>query len=201
MITIIDYGIGNLGSIKNMFRRMGVPVQISSDFGAIEAATKLLLPGVGAFDNAVRNLDERGLRPLLNRKALEERTPILGICLGMQLLMDRSEEGELSGLGWIPGKVARIPVAPGLKVPHMGWDMVRQVRHSPLTDDLPSDARFYFAHSYCVSANDPLHSVLRGRHGVEFDAVVQRGNIYGAQFHPEKSHRFGMHLLSNFARV
>jgi glutamine amidotransferase len=201
MITIIDYGIGNLGSIRNMFKRIGAPARISSDVAEIQDAEKLLLPGVGAFDIAMSQLEERGLRSVLDRKVLEDRTPTLGICLGMQLLLRGSEEGSRQGLDWIPGRAIRIPSAPGLKVPHMGWDVVRPMRSSPITADLPGDARFYFAHSYCVQVDDPADSVLRGRHGLEFDAVIQRGNIYGAQFHPEKSHRFGMHLLANFARL
>lgn len=201
MISIIDYGVGNLGSIRNMLKRVGAPAQIVSTVAEIEAAEKLLLPGVGAFDNAMQHLDERGLRAVLNHKACEARVPILGICLGMQLLTNGSEEGKLPGLGWIKGRATRIPAAEGLKVPHMGWDIVSSLRSSALTTDLPRDARFYFAHSYCVHVDDPADAVLRGRHGIDFDAVIQHGNIYGAQFHPEKSHRFGKHLLANFARL
>lgn len=201
MISVIDYGVGNLGSIRNMLKRIGAPVRIVSTADEIETAEKLLLPGVGAFDNAMQHLDQRGLRAVLDYKAREAPVPILGICLGMQLLTEGSEEGKLPGLGWIRGRATRIPAAPGLKVPHMGWDVVSSLRTSPLTADLPSDARFYFAHSYCVHVDNPADAVLRGRHGVAFDAVIQHGNIYGAQFHPEKSHRFGKRLLANFASL
>ena len=201
MISIIDYGVGNLGSIRNMLKRIGAPARVVSTVVEIEEAEKLLLPGVGAFDNAMQHLEQRGLRPILDHKARDQRTPILGICLGMQLLTDGSEEGDMPGLGWIKGRAVRIPAGEGVKVPHMGWDVVTPLRSSPLTTDLPHDARFYFAHSYYVHVDDPADTVLRGRHGVVFDAVIQHGNIFGAQFHPEKSHRFGKHLLANFARL
>lgn len=199
MITIVDYGMGNLGSIQNMFKRIGVAAQVTGDAEAIGQATKLVLPGVGAFDGAMERIDRSGLRPLLDRKALEDRVPILGICLGMQLLTRGSEEGRRPGLGWIAATTRRIPAAAGLKVPHMGWNVVEPACASPLTEGLPAECRFYFVHSYCVHVDNSADSVLKARHGITFDAAVAHGNIYGAQFHPEKSHRFGMALLSNFA--
>jgi glutamine amidotransferase len=201
MITIVDYGIGNLGSIANMFKRIGAPAEVTGDPARIAAAGKILLPGVGAFDSAIERIDAARLRPVLHRKALEDRIPILGICLGMQLLTRGSEEGRLPGLGWIAADTVRFPALAGLKVPHMGWNLVRQTRPSALTAGLGSDARFYFVHSYHVRADDPRDAILRVHHGVEFDAAIQSGNIYGAQFHPEKSHRFGMQLLTNFAKL
>ncbi len=201
MITVVDYGIGNLGSIRNMFKRIGAPAVVTSDLDQIAASEKLLLPGVGAFDNAMQRINASELRAILDRKALEERVPILGICLGMQLLTRGSEEGVLPGLGWIPAATTRFPALPGLKVPHMGWNVVRPTRVSPLTDGLPESSRFYFVHSYCVRVDDPDDSLLRTTYGIDFDAAVQRGNVYGAQFHPEKSHKFGMKLLENFAKL
>lgn len=201
MITVVDYGIGNLGSIRNMFKRSGFPAVVTPDLDQIAAADKLLLPGVGAFDNAMERINSTELRRILDRKALEEGTPILGICLGMQLLTRGSEEGSLPGLGWIPADTTRFPAKSGLKVPHMGWNVVTSTRGSLLTADLPLEARFYFVHSYCVHVDDPEDSILKANYGIEFDAAIQRGNIYGAQFHPEKSHKFGMQLLANFARV
>lgn len=198
-VTIIDYGVGNLGSICNMLKRIGVSADIARETKHVASAKKLLLPGVGAFDNAMTRLNESNLKDILAEKVLGDKIPILGICLGMQLLMEGSEEGQAKGLGWIAGRATRIPASSSFKVPHMGWDVVQSVRNSPLIAGLPKDARFYFAHSYCVRVNDPQYVILRGRHGVEFDAAVQSGNIFGAQFHPEKSHRFGMKLLSNFA--
>lgn len=201
MITVVDYGIGNLGSIRNMFKRIGAAAVITSDLEQIAAAEKLLLPGVGAFDNAMQRINSSELRAVLDRKALEEKVPILGICLGMQLLTRGSDEGVLPGLGWIPAATTRFPSLPGLKVPHMGWNAVRPARTSPLIDGLPESSRFYFVHSYCVRVDDPDDSLLRTTYGVDFDAAIQRGNVYGAQFHPEKSHKFGMKLLENFAKI
>lgn len=201
MITIVDYGMGNLGSIQNMLKRIEVASSVTSDLRAIEDASRIILPGVGAFDGAMARINESGLREVLDRKALVERVPLLGICLGMQLLTRGSEEGVLPGLGWIPAATHRFPSRDGLKVPHMGWNLVRSGTPSPLTLDFADETRFYFVHSYYVAADDPQHSILRTTYGVEFDSALQRGNIYGAQFHPEKSHRFGMRLLKNFAEL
>lgn len=201
MITIVDYGMGNLGSIQNMLKRIGAPAEITGDAQALERATKILLPGVGAFDSAMQRINSSGLRAVLDHKALEERIPIMGICLGMQLLTRASEEGSLPGLGWIPATTRRFPQLPGLKVPHMGWNAVTAVRDSPLTAGLPPESRYYFVHSYYVQADDAADAVLRTRYGVTFDAVVAHHNLYGAQFHPEKSHRYGMGFLRNFAEL
>ena len=201
MITIIDYGMGNLGSVQNMFRYLGVPSIISADPEVISKAEKLLLPGVGAFDNAVARLNQQGFREILNQKALIEKVPVLGICLGMQLLTRGSEEGELPGLGWIAADTIRFPAQSGLKVPHMGWNLVQTAKPSPLTRDLPEKSRFYFVHSYRVHVDYEEDSILKCHYGIEFDAAVQHANIYGAQFHPEKSHKFGMQLFKNFASL
>lgn len=201
MITVVDYGVGNLGSIRNMLKRIGAPAQVTSNHADIAAADKLLLPGVGAFDNAMERIDESGLRAILDRKALEEHVPILGICLGMQLLTRGSEEGVRHGLGWIAADTIRFPALPKLKVPHMGWNLVQPTQASSLTQNLPPQPRFYFVHSYCVQVDDPKDSILTTHYGIDFDAAIQRGNIYGAQFHPEKSHKFGMKLLANFASL
>ena len=199
MITIIDYGMGNLGSVQNMFKHVGAASVIANDVATIQKAEKILLPGVGAFDTAMRQIDVSGLRDILNHKALVEKIPVLGICLGMQLLTQSSEEGNATGLGWVNATCHRFPVQPGLKVPHMGWNSVTQTNASPLTMGLPADSRFYFVHSYYVRVADEKDSILKAHHGVTFDAALQSGNIYGAQFHPEKSHRFGMQLFKNFA--
>ena len=201
MITIIDYGMGNLGSIQNMFKRIGVSATVSADVAEIDAARKLLLPGVGAFDHAMTRINESGLRDALERKAMVERVPVLGICLGMQLLTRSSEEGALPGLGWIAASAHRFPAIQDLKVPHMGWNVVEPVAPSALTAGLFDDTRFYFVHSYYVKAEDEQHSILKATHGVTFDAGIQAGNIMGVQFHPEKSHKFGKQLLTNFAKL
>jgi glutamine amidotransferase len=203
MVTIIDYGMGNLGSIQNMFKRIGVASEITGDKNKIKSATKILLPGVGAFDAAMERIAEAGLTDVLNEKALEEKVPVLGICLGMQLLTKSSDEGQLPGLGWIDANTIKFDFAdnPKLKVPHMGWNLVRTVHNSPLISDLPDEPRFYFVHSYYVKASNPEDVLTTTHYGLDFHSVIQHKNIYGAQFHPEKSHKFGMKLLENFARL
>jgi len=206
MITIVDYGMGNLGSIVNMFRKIGVQTLVTEEPAGVEHADKLLLPGVGAFDTAMTRIGQQGLLSLLNKKALVEKVPILGICLGMQLLTDSSEEGTLPGLGWIPARTlafkARIDTA-RYKVPHMGWNTVEKNADSSLTEGFEpyEEVRFYFVHSYFVQCDDDRHSILKTTYGLRFDSAIQNGNIYGAQFHPEKSHTFGMQLFRNFARL
>jgi len=201
MITIVDYGMGNLGSILNMFKRIGVKACVKNDLESIQSADKILLPGVGAFDAAMARIAVSGLRDILDYKALVERVPVLGICLGMQLLTRGSEEGALPGLGWINADTRRFPAQSGLKVPHMGWNIALPTNPSPLTINLGEEPRFYFVHSYFVTVDDPADSIMHTTHGVTFDSAVQKGNIFGAQFHPEKSHRFGMQLLKNFAEL
>ena len=201
MITIINYGMGNLGSISNMFRRLGVAAEVTDDPVRIAAAKKLLLPGVGAFDSAMSRIDAMGFRAILTSKALEERVPILGICLGMQLLTRSSEEGKLPGLGWINATTKRFPADMGLPVPHMGWNLVLPTQECALTKDLGVESRFYFVHSYYVAVEKPCDCMLSTTYGITFDSGVCSGNIFGAQFHPEKSHRFGMRLLKNFAAL
>ena len=202
MITIVNYGMGNLGSMLNMFKRIGVEARIESDPEVIGSAKKLVLPGVGAFDAAMQRINSApGLRDVLDHKALIECIPVLGVCLGMQLLTCSSEEGELPGLGWISGETTRFPKQDGLKVPHMGWNEVIPVRESALTKDLPKESRFYFVHSYCIHVQNEDDSILKATYGITFDAAMQHNNIHGVQFHPEKSHKFGMQLLTNFARL
>jgi glutamine amidotransferase len=203
MVTIIDYGMGNLGSIQNMFKRIGVASETTGDKDKIKAAKKILLPGVGAFDAAMERIAEHELTDVLNEKALEEKVPVLGICLGMQLLTKSSDEGKLPGLGWIDANTIKFDFAenPKLKVPHMGWNLVRTMHESPLINDLPEEPRFYFVHSYYVKANNPEDVLTTTHYGLDFHSIIQHQNIYGAQFHPEKSHKFGMKLLENFARL
>lgn len=203
MITIVDYGMGNLGSIFNMFKKIGVQSKITSDKNEIEKATKVLLPGVGSFDAAMSKIKELDFQSLLNYKALEEKIPILGICLGMQLLTNSSEEGTLPGLGWIPAETLKfkLDANQNLKIPHMGWNMVQKNRASKLIDNFEEEARFYFVHSYYVKCQNDANSILKTNYGLTFDSAIQKDNIYGAQFHPEKSHKFGMTLLKNFSEI
>lgn len=204
MITIVDYGLGNLSSIKNMLRRMGFPSLITGDPEEISRAEKIVLPGVGAFDNGMRNIREKGLETVLRQKALIERVPVLGICLGMQLLCHSSEEGVEPGLGWVDGAVVRI-VAEGngvnLKVPHMGWNTVSIENECALTKGFLPEMRFYFVHSYHAVCDRPGDVVLATDYGTRMVAALRSGNIMGTQFHPEKSHKYGMIVLRNFAEM
>lgn len=200
MIAIIDYEMGNLGSIRNMFGKLGFQSETTSDPGRIASADRLILPGVGAFDAGMESLERSGLVPLLNRRVLQERVPTLGICLGMQLMCRRSDEGERSGLGWIAADVVRFqPADPTIKVPHMGWNVVVPAQPAALLEGLPEESRFYFVHSYFVRCQQREDVLLTSAHGQQFDAAFRRDNLWGVQFHPEKSHRFGMQLLRNFA--
>ncbi|KAA9327404.1 imidazole glycerol phosphate synthase subunit HisH [Adhaeribacter soli] len=204
MITIVNYGMGNLGSVLNMFKKVGVEAKVTDNLNEIADATKILLPGVGAFDAAMSRIKAGGFEEILNKKALEDKVPVLGICLGMQLLTDCSEEGVLPGLGWIKGKTIKFSFTrtQNLKVPHMGWNLVKQVNASPLIADFPPDPRFYFVHSYFVKADEEMDVLMRTTYGHEFDSVITNGeNIFGAQFHPEKSHKFGMKLFKNFSEL
>ena len=201
MITIVDYGTGNLGSIRNMLKKLGFDSRIGGDPASIADAEKLILPGVGAFDAGMESLERSGMIPALNKRVLEDRVPVLGICLGMQLMAKSSAEGRRPGLGWVDAEVLRFRPGPrALKIPHMGWNRVQPVRGSPLTDGLPDEPRFYFVHSYharCLRESDVLLTTL---YGEPFHSAFASGNVYGVQFHPEKSHKFGMALLGNFAR-
>lgn len=210
MITIVDYGMGNLGSVYNMFvKKIKVECEITTDLDKIKSAKKLVLPGVGAFDKAMQRITEGGLRDVLELKVLNEKTPILGICLGMQLLTKGSDEGKLPGLGWIDAYTHRFSFqkAEKIKVPHMGWNEVHLSQESLLTTGLselvtsPDKPRFYFVHSYYVKVKKQNNSILKTNYGHEFDSAIQKDNIYGAQFHPEKSHKFGIQLFKNFAEL
>lgn len=203
MIVIIDYGLGNLASVLNMFKKIGVKdVTVSGNEEIISKATKLLLPGVGAFDAGMNNLTQSGLIPLLNQKVLQEKVPILGICLGMQLLTKRSEEGKNAGLGWIDAETVKFNPDPSLKlkVPHMGWNYIQVKRQNPLIDT-QSKNRFYFVHSYYVKCFDESQSIATSNFDIDFTCMVNKDNIFGAQFHPEKSLKFGMKVFENFARL
>ncbi len=201
MITIIDYGMGNLGSIKNILKKIGYPSIITSDKKEISSAEKIILPGVGSFDKAMINLAELDLISAIKQKA-SEGIPFLGICLGMQLLSDGSEEGTLPGLGLIPGLVKKF-TAPSLKVPHMGWNVVTYKTGCPLYAgfDQFEETRFYFVHSYYYEVSDPNNSSAVALYGKNFCCSVQKENVQGVQFHPEKSHKYGMSLLKNFIEL
>lgn len=202
-ILVIDYGTGNVGSVLNMIRKVGGEARASGDADELSRARRLVLPGVGSFDNAARKLAELGLPDLLRSKA-REGVPLLGICLGMQLLADKSEEGVLPGLGLIPGSVRRFSFGPewqNLKIPHMGWNRIRKRKAHPLLDGLDDNSRFYFVHSYHYQCQSEEDALLETTYGYSFTSGVQRENVMGVQFHPEKSHRYGMRLIKNFVEI
>ena len=202
MIAIVDYGVGNLTSVKRMLERSGIASEISRSPEFISKAEKVILPGVGSFDYGVEMLERAGLLDVLNEHAVSNKKPLLGICLGMQLLFSESDEGSRKGLGLLEGKVIhfdRNKLHAGLKTPHMGWANVMAKKTGNLLKDLEHDARFYFVHSYHLSDVSENDVLLTATYGYEFVCGVEHENIFGVQFHPEKSHRFGMQLLKNFA--
>ncbi|NCU65124.1 imidazole glycerol phosphate synthase subunit HisH [Acidovorax sp. 210-6] len=201
MIAIIDYDIGNIAAVVNMLQRLGQPCKVTANTTEVEQAERIILPGNGAFDACMHNLRASGLLPVLERQVLQRGVPLLGICVGAQMLGSGSAEGVALGLGWLDMRVERFPALPDLRVPHMGWNHVAaaQANH-PLTQDMTADTRFYFVHSYYMQPKNSANILLSAHYGIEFAAGVVQGNIAGVQFHPEKSHRFGKQLLSAFAR-
>ena len=198
-VAIVDYGLGNLRSVAGAVERLGYEPHVTAVPSELAAADKLILPGVGAFGDGMRNLHERGLVEPLNELVLGEKKPVIGLCLGMQLLARESDEfGRNQGLGWIDATVERIPVGDGLRVPHVGWNELYPVGDSILFQDLPEEPLFYFVHSYHLRCADP--SIVKGEceYGTRMAAVVEQGNVYGTQFHPEKSQLAGLTLLGNF---
>lgn len=201
MIQIIDYGMGNSGSISNMLLKLGGNFAIATTPEQLDGASLIILPGVGAFDNGVNRLKERGFDVAIQAALRNPELKFLGICLGMQLLFDRSAEGTTEGLKLIPGEAVKFsPTSTDVKVPHMGWNQARQVRQGTLMDGVFDGARFYFVHSYHVTCDDEW-VVCKTHHGYDFPSVVSKDNVYGAQFHPEKSHRFGLQLLKRFVEA
>jgi imidazole glycerol-phosphate synthase subunit HisH len=204
MITIVDYGLGNIRAFLNVYRRLNIAVKTATDAEELMGASKVILPGVGSFDHAMEQLARSGMREALDDLALRRRVPILGVCVGMQMLGRSSDEGALPGLGWIEGRVGTLELlmpAEKLPVPHMGWNDVYPVGHNKLFDGLDSDARFYFLHSYCFLCDRDEDAIAMSSYGVDFACAVNAGNIFGVQFHPEKSHQYGGRLLQNFAAM
>lgn len=204
MIAIIDYGLGNVRALADVYKNLNIPAVIARKSEDVEGAGKVILPGVGAFDHAISQLESSGMKPCLDELVLQRRLPVLGICVGMQMLANSSEEGILPGLGWIKGDVIRFrPSASGRRryVPHMGWNTMKPVKANGLLNGLDSQARFYFLHSYFFKCRDSCNVFAVTDYDEEFASVVNSGNIYGVQFHPEKSHSWGIRLLENFASM
>jgi glutamine amidotransferase len=201
VITIVDYGVGNLMSIQNMLGKLGVGSRISAEPRELRTANKIILPGVGAFAHGMERLRAMGFEEPLGERVMNDGVPILGICLGMQLFSRRSDEGDVPGLGWLDADAVsfdRSRLQQHHRVPHMGWSEIDVTRPSRLFDEAP-ERRFYFVHSYHVACHDQSDVLAWSTHGYPFVAAVERNNIVGVQFHPEKSHRYGMALLRNFA--
>ena len=205
MITIINYGIGNLTSVRNMLKKAGADeVIISSDVEDIQSTDKLILPGVGHFDYGMSMLKDSGLIPVIEEQIFKKKIPILGICLGAQLMTKSSAEGNKEGLGWVDGKTIAFDkgkIGAEVKIPHMGWNYVDVRSNNKLSDNLPDDSRFYFVHSYHLEMSDPKDIWLTTQYGYEFTAAYRKDNIYACQFHPEKSHKFGLQLMTSFVNL
>jgi glutamine amidotransferase len=203
MVHIIDYGAGNLGSILNMMKRIGSEAFLVSNPKDLVDATKIILPGVGHFDHGMKELNNSGMVELLNEKVLNEKVPILGICLGAQMMCKGSEEGSLEGLSWFDAEVNKFNFdnANNLRVPHMGWNYVKQMKNSVLAENMPDDSRFYFVHSYHIVANEESDVLFKTNYGYDFASGLQHQNRFACQFHPEKSHKFGIQMFKNFLAI
>jgi len=204
MIAIVDYGLGNILAFSNMFKRLNIEARVARTAEELAGADKIILPGVGAFDHAMELLDASGMRATLDQLVLRDKVPVLGICVGMQILANGSDEGKLPGLGWVDGRVRAfesLPEAANLPLPHMGWNDARPVADMPLFKHMKDDARFYFLHSFFFECESADSVAATARYGIDFSCTVRSGNIYGVQFHPEKSHHWGARLLQNFAEL
>lgn len=204
MIKIIDYGVGNIQAFMTLYKRLGIEITRARSASELEGASRLILPGVGAFDMAMTLLNQSGLRPRLEEMVHEREVPVIGICVGMQMLASGSDEGELPGLNWVPGRVkafANTPASKDLPMPHMGWNDLKVRPGNKLFTDFEPEPRFYFLHSYYFDAQDKADVAATAEYGLDFDCIVSKGHIHGVQCHPEKSHHFGAQLLKNFAEL
>lgn len=203
MIAVIDYGLGNVQAFLDIYKRLNIPAYAARAAEDLAGATRFILPGVGAFDWAMQSLSNSGMRPTLENRVLNEGLPVLGVCVGMQMLANRSDEGDLKGLGWIPGEIKRFNEANFERlphIPHMGWNDVVLTQESPLLSEIASP-QFYFLHSYYFEPREATCAVGVTEYGGAFTSVVAKDNIYGTQFHPEKSHHWGVSLLKKFAEL
>lgn len=204
MITIIDYGLGNVKAFANVYKKLDIPITVATQANDLKRATKVILPGVGAFDYAIQRLEKSGMRQTLDEIVLHYKVPILGVCVGMQMFACSSEEGKLAGFGWIDAEVKRFDLTSFTSfacVPHMGWNDIKALKANGLFHELDNDGRFYFLHSYYIHCKKSEDVIAVTDYGGEFACVVNSGNIFGVQFHPEKSHQWGIQLLKNFAEL
>ncbi len=204
MITLIDYGVGNIFAFQNVYKRLDIPTKIAKTHDDLADAQKLILPGVGSFDYAMAQLNASGMREKLDELVLEKKVPVIGICVGMQMMGKRSDEGILEGLKWIDSEILKFDenlIQQRTKLPHMGWNDVVPVKNHPLFIGLEKEAIFYFLHSFYFQCNNPIDSIAFSDYGLSFSSAVNKDNIYGIQFHPEKSHHYGEKLLHNFANL
>lgn len=204
MIAIIDYGVGNIRAFDNIYRQLDIPIKIARKVDDLTDVNKIILPGVGAFDHALEQLEQSGMRQRLDELVIQNKVPVVGICVGMQMLAHLSDEGKLPGLGWIDASVKKFDVSKinySTHLPHMGWNDVNPVKENRLFKGLENNSKFYFLHSYYFHCNDPLDTIATTDYGIEFSCAVNKNNIYGVQFHPEKSHQYGIRLLNNFAKL
>lgn len=204
MITIINYGLGNISAFANVYKRLNIPVTIATRSQELKDARKIILPGVGAFDHAMTLLQQSGMRETLDELVLDKKIPVIGICVGMQILAKSSDEGVLPGLGWIDGAVKKFDaslIKHKTRLPHMGWNTINPINNNVLFALLPEDPRFYFLHSYYFHCHNKLNVIANTQYGIEYASAVHSENIYGVQFHPEKSHENGIQVLNNFANL
>ncbi|WP_325065420.1 imidazole glycerol phosphate synthase subunit HisH [Parerythrobacter jejuensis] len=200
---MVDYGLGNVQAFLDIFKRLNIPAKNATRADELAGAERIILPGVGAFDRAMERLQESGMREALDEAVIDTKVPVLGVCVGMQMMADRSEEGECAGLGWIPGQVKRFDESSfnhRTHLPHMGWNDVTPASADGLFVDLPCP-RFYFLHSYHFVPESPEDALAQSTYGIDFTCALRKGNVFGTQFHPEKSHHWGVSLLANFARI
>jgi len=204
MITIIDYGLGNVQAFVNVYNRLDIPVNVANTSDDLVGTSKIILPGVGSFDRAMQQFNASGMRKLIEQLIFEDGIPILGVCVGMQMLANSSEEGKLPGLGWVDGKVKKFDVASMLQtqyLPHMGWNNVISEKEDELFRFMKKEKRFYFLHSYYFDCLQESNAIGVTDYGFQFTSAIKKNNIFGVQFHPEKSHHFGEQLLKNYSEI